>query len=85
MVVVHECGVETDVHEGSKPCRSMRTNTRLLIEARPPKTADKAVVFAVVLGITVLSSLLFTGLLVAGNVHAAITSHISGDSYPPVM
>ena len=62
VVVVHECRVEIDVHEGSKPCRSMRTNRIRVyfIEARPPKTTDKAVVFAVVLRITVLSSLLFT-------------------------
>lgn len=83
MAVAHEFRVEIDVQEGSKLCRSMRTSTRPLIEDRPPKTADKAVLFTVVLGITVLSLLVFTGLLVAGNVHAAITS--PEILIPPVM
>jgi hypothetical protein len=72
VLAAHGRNGEIDVQESSKLSRSMRTNTRPLIEDRPPQTSDRAVVFTVVLGITVLSLLLFTGLLFgqSRNVHA---------------
>jgi hypothetical protein len=47
----------------------MRMNTRPLIEDRPPVTSNRVVVFTVALGITVLSLLLFAGLLLASSAH----------------